>query len=269
MTFKTLLVLALLAGTTARSAPLSFTQTQAVACLDYNISQNNCSSAFSGTLSAGSETLHFIDVATSNFGVMHVSTSDSFTVANDQAWSYGFVAFQDSITIHSATHEGQAGFVTLGYHIDGTVSATGVSDAFNQVVMRVFNPNLQNWVDDFHLSTGPAGLTLTHQFAIVYGQPFTLYFSMQATGGTAVDSGQGYSFVSKSGSGTSAVNFADTLTLTQLTTLDSNHGAISDSTFVSDSATVYTQSGVVPEPAMLFPGAIGLIMFALLRFKQR
>jgi hypothetical protein len=26
---------------------------------------------------------------------------------------------------------------------------------------------------------------------------------------------------------------------------------------------------VVPEPAMLFPGAVGLIMFALLRFKQR
>lgn len=270
MTIKTFSLSLFLAASLGFAGPLI--QVQPDACLDYNINHNNCSGALSGTLTVGNDTLTFHDIASVNYGIMHVSTDNTFTVHNDQAWSYGAVSFQDVITINSATHQGQTGFVLLGYHIDGTVSSSGISDAFNQVVMRV-NPNtpqLQNWVDDYHGNI-PAGTFETHLFQITYGTPFTLYFSMQATGGTAVDSGQGYSFISKTGSGTSSVHFEDTFTLDQLLTEDSAQGAVGDSTFQSQSGTVYTQQGaqIAPEPVMFFPAAIGLAAFAAIRFRKR
>jgi hypothetical protein len=248
------------------------TTTQALACLDYNINHNNCSSAFSGTLNGNGngDVLHFTDVATSTFGIMHVSTQNDFTVNNDQAWSYGFVSFQDVITINSATHQGQAGFVLLGYRLDGTVGSSGVSDAFNQVTMRVNpgTPQLQNWVDDFHSNVAP-GTVETHLFQITYGTPFTLYFSMQATGGTAQDfQSLGYNFISKTGSGTSSVHFENTFTLSQLTTEDGSQNPVNDPTFVSDSGTLYSQQGVVPEPALFIPSGIAIAAFALVRFRR-
>jgi hypothetical protein len=265
---KRLFLAGLLAAASASASIM--VQSQALACLDYNINHNNCSSAFSGTLTSTGETLSFSDIASSSYGIMHVSTSDSFTVNGNQAWSYGFVAFQDVLTVNSAGHQGQTGYINLGYFVDGTVSSTGVSDGFNQVVMRVTTSGLQNWVDDIHAST--AGSVYTHLFQITYGTPFTLYFSMQATGGTAVDSGTGYSFVNKTGSGTSNVNFSNTFDLDQLTTLGSDQTTVlNDTTFDSESGTAYSQSGVAltPEPGTLLLGFTGLLAVIVAARRRR
>ena len=241
--------------------PLPVLATQKDACLDYTSASKVCSGALSGSLVNGSEFLTFADVASVSWGVMHVATSESFNVVDDEAWSYGFTSFQDNLTINSPTMNGQTGTITAGYFIDGTVSASGQSDAFLQVVMRVFDPTLQNWVDDFHANT--AGSTLTHQFQIVYGQPFTLYFSMQATAGTAVDSGTGYSFVKGNGAGSGSANFSDTFELTQLTPMDVNGNVVGDATFTSDSGTAYSAAGLTPEPATMVLMGVGLVLVVI------
>lgn len=255
-------VVILAALSTAIAFGNPFTQIQPEACLD-GTAAGHCSTALSGSFTFGNDHMTYNDSAASFFGIMHVSTSSSFTVSNNQAFSYGFVAFQDDITVNSLTKQGQPGTLTLGYTVDGTISQSGQSTAFLQVVMRVFAPSLQNWVDDFPTTTPITGTHVSRAFNIVYGTPFTLYFSMQATNGTVSDLGlMGYNIVTRNGSGSGSADFFNTFRLDGLATDDPN------ASFASSSMTTYTQQGVVPEPSTFLLGGLGVIAIALSRVRK-
>jgi hypothetical protein len=259
---------ALAAGIATAGPIVAGITTQTTACLDYNLASKSCSGAGSGTLNNAitGDTLTFTDSATAGYGIMHVATTNSFTVSGgvpgNQAWSYGFADINDQITINSPTKNGQTGWVKVGYLIEGTASSTGVADGFDQVVMRtVVNSVItNNLVDDYHGNVPTQ--TVYHWVQITYGQLFILYFSMQATGGTAVDLGGGpvgtggYSFVGRNGTGTANVHFENTFELTGLQTFANDQSTpVGDTSFNSDSGTQYTQGGITPEPSTMLTAA--------------
>ena len=237
---------------------------QTTACLD---DSNHCSAAGAGTLTNGAEFNTFSQVATATAGIMHIGATSSFNVNNSKSWSLGFVSFQDILTINSASKNGQTGHLILGYHIDGTISQAGQADAFLQVVARIPGPPLQNSVADYNSSIN-SSFVVPLVFNFVYGQQFTLYMSMQAMVGTAIDqNGFGYSLVNRTGTGSGAVNFINTLVVDQLTTNDLNNANVADSVFTADSGATYTQNGVVPEPGSM--AMVGLAIPALLWLRRR
>jgi len=219
-------------------------------------------------LTNGVEFNTFAQAASATPGIMHIAAQSSFNVANSEAWSLGFVSYQDTITISSATKNGQLGQLHLGYHIDGSVSQGGVADAFLQVGVRVFAPTLQNYVADYNTSQN-GSYAVSKVFTFTYGTPFDLYLSMQAMVGTAVDlSGSGYNLVNRTGAGSGQVNFINTLIVNQLTTNDINDVNVADSIFTADSGATYTQAGVqTPEPGSM--ALVGLALPGLLLLRLR
>jgi hypothetical protein len=241
--------------------------TQTTACVKDGSGQT-CSAAPSGSLNAHSGSLTFQQAATATSGIMHISAAGAFSVNNSQAWSLGFVSFNEGMLINSATKNGQTGKLKIGYHIDGTVSDSGQATAFLQVVARVYAPSLQNYVKDYQASTDGTFL-IPQNFTFTYGQPFQLYLSMQAMVGTAniVPGTGGYNIVNRTGAGSGAVNFFNTLRVNELSTYDANDVPVGDSLFISDSGTAYSQAGVadVPEPGSLALLAIGALALSLRR----
>ncbi len=264
LTTVLVLVLAQTAGAT------SILSTQSVACLD-GTAPGQCSGLSGGTLTNGGDTMTWAgDVATAGFGLLHVATDmTNFSVTNGTALSYGFVSFQDMLTISDPSKTGQTGNLTVSYYIDGSVGHSGSGSGFLQVVTRVCTPlctspvpAADNYVADFN-SVGASSsynesLVVPKTFSFTYGTQFEMYFSMQATAGSINDSGPGggYSNLPVTGSGSGFANFANTLQLNGLQTGDAN------ATFSSDSGTVYTADGV-PEPAtLLLCGAPLVLLFS-------
>jgi hypothetical protein len=243
-------VLALLGASLCHGSILL--QTQADSCLDSNAS---CTSLSSGTLHNGNDFNTFAESAIASFGILHVTASSTFNVNNGWALALGYVAFTDDLTITSPSHaNGTLGKLTLGYYIDGTTSATGGGHAFLQVIARDYDLNnpsspLVNYVKDYPNSTnGSFVVPVTMPF--VYGTKFELYLSMQATAGSIIDSGVGYSNPNVTAAGSGTVNFFNTLVLNQLQTSDNGGIPVGDSVIIGDSGTAYTQAGVAatPEP---------------------
>jgi hypothetical protein len=246
--------------------------TQANACLGV-VPNRQCSVAPSGTLTSGTESLGFTDYATATFGIMHIGASVNISnLVDDQAFALGFDSVQDHLTIDSPSMHGQIGHLVVKYYIAGTISNSGgVANAFLQVVTRVSNPGSasQNSVEDDNASVAPSTHTVPMVFNFIYGNPFDLYFSMQATAGTMIDqNGLGYQLQNRTGSGTGTVDFIDTWVLNGLGTLDSQDNPVMDSTFTADSATPYTQDGVVPEPATLVLSGAAMLALAFIRRKM-
>jgi len=245
---------------------------QADACLDGSA---NCSQAASGTLNNGSDTMSWTgNTAVAGFGILHVATDlTNYSVTNGTVLSYGYVGFTDYLTISDPAKTGQTGSLSLSYYIDGTVGHTGSSSAFLQVVTRVCSvtcppsvPAADNYVTDFDpsalvpLTTYNETIAIPKTFSFIYGTPFELYFSMQATAGTITDAGDGgYGNPLSTGSGSGYANFANTLVLNGLQTGDPF------ATYTSDSGTVYSAAGVAPEPSTMLLCAFALALVAFVK----
>lgn len=255
--------------TIAALAPLQaalIINTQTTACVKDGSGQL-CSGAGSGSLNGHSGSINFVQAATATSGIMHIKSDASFTVNNSQAWSLGFVSFQEGLVINSSTKNGQTGKLRIGYHIDGNVFDSGQATSFLQVVARVYVPGLQNYVTDYETSND-GNYVVPKVFTFTYGQPFQLYLAMQAMTGTAnIQLGGGYNIVNRTGSGSGFVNFFNTLVVNELTTLDQDDNLVADSLFTSDSGIAYSQAGVavVPEPSSFALLAAGVLVLYLRR----
>ena len=183
--------------------------------------------------------------AASFFGTLHVSASSTFNVTNGWALALGYVAFTDDLAITSPTHA------------NGTTNTGGNGgSAFLQVLARDYAESnlstpLVNYVHDFAGSSVNGTFAVT-SFPFIYGTQFEIYFSMQATAGSIIDSGSGYSTPNVTGAGSGNSGFFNTLVV---------NGAQTDSpdaTFNSSSGQTYTQTGVIPEPATLLLAGLAI-----------
>jgi hypothetical protein len=258
MTKRTILMALLTTGLCHATAILT---TQADSCLDSALPAN-CKTG-TGTMTNGGDSNAYAVSAMSFFGILHVSASSTFNVNNGWALALGYVAFTDDLTITSPSHaNGTAGKLTLVYSIDGTNTTTGGGHAFLQVVARDYSESdlqnpVVNYVHDFNGSS-VNGTFFATPFTFTYGTQFEIYLSMQATAGSVIDSGIGYSTPNVTASGSGASNFFNTLVLTGLQTADGLGNPVGDSVFDSSSHTPYTQAGIAPEP-----GTWALAVFAL------
>jgi hypothetical protein len=214
--------------------------------------------------------------AVANIASLHVSASSNYTVTGEYALALGVVSFTDDIVVTSPTHvNGTSGLLAVGYVIDGTNSASGATaNAFLQVDVSdydITNPAnpvfVKNSARDFPNSSVNGSFTTPAILPFIYGKKFELVVSMQATTGTAVDAGVGYSTPDVTGSGSSQSNFFNTLIINSL---QSNDNA-TDLAFAADSGVGYTQEGVVPEPATIALTGFALVAIGLAgrRIKQK
>jgi hypothetical protein len=98
----------------------------------------------------------------------------------------------------------------------------------------------------------------------VYGQPFGLSIYLGASAGTAT----GYGVLNEvTGSGGGSADFFDTFVLTGLDPTDASGNSVSGAVFSSQSGTVYSIDGVVPEPSTIVPLLFGLV--AVIQAKRR
>jgi hypothetical protein len=239
--------------------------TQANSCLD--TSAPGACKGGSGTLTDGGNSETYAVSASSLFGILHVSASSTFNVTNGWALALGFVSFKDDITITSPTHaNGTTGSLTVDYFIDGTNSTTNTGgnggNAFLQVSVEkrtTADVFVSGYTHDFNGSS-VSGTFAATPITFTYGTAFELYVSMQATAGSIIDSGVGYTFPNVTGSGSGASNFFNTLVVNGLQTGDG------DDTF-SATGGAYTASGVVPEPGTF--ALVGLVIPAVLWGRRR
>jgi hypothetical protein len=227
------------------------------------VGQGGLNSSIAGTLTGANGAMTYSNSASAAYGSLHVFSQSSFDVTNDGVFAGGFARFEDVLTISNPFLNGQTGILLLGYDVDGTVAHTGISAAFLQVVARVFAPTLQNYVIDYQASTDISTI-IPQQFTFTFGDPFTLYFSLQAATGTETVGGAGYSPASGTGTGTGLADFSNSFTLSRLIVQD-EHGNPVSALFSSESGTTYGPNGVVPEPSTFLALGSGFLVIGVLR----
>src|SRR4029077_14060405 len=97
------------------------------------------------------------------------------------------------------------------------------------------------------------------------GTKFEIYLSMQATAGSITQNGQGYSLGPRTTSRSGVSKFISTLVVNEMQTAAGMGNAVTDSMFLAESGTTYTQAGVAPEPATWLLMAFALPAFFLVR----
>ena len=204
--------------------------------------------------------------AQSSYGSLHAAASATFNIvgAADSRFILAASTFGEFLTINSPTQNGQLGTLTLTFDMDGTVSNTGVGNAFAFVGIQAGTgpDNPESLGESFtpFLSTFDGTIVLT--VPIVYGQEFFLKVALGAVAGTAqlcMACPQGITYGDTTGAGTGSAQFFNTLQLTGLTPMIGD-SFVSDSQFVSQSGTQYSFNGVVPEPSSLLLFGTGLAL---------
>jgi hypothetical protein len=132
--------------------------------------------------------------------------------------------------------------------------------AFAVVVTEAGTSLGQQWVQQYNSSVdGTFSLPAPIQF--VYGRAFGLSIYLGASAGTPT----GYGILNaETGSGEGSANFFDTFVLTGLHPTDANGNPVAGAEFSSQSGTLYSVNGVVPEPSTVVPLLFGIaaIVFA-------
>lgn len=205
--------------------------------------------------------------AFASYGILNASASSSYNVSGTPE-SIGVTAnatFEDILTITDPSDpalNGQPGLLYLSYALDGQISGS----AFAVVVTQAGTSLGQQWVQQYDSSVdGTFSLPAPIQF--VYGQPFGLSIYLGASAGSPT----GYGVLNEvTGSGSGSANFFDTFVLTGLDPTDESGNPVTGAAFSSQSGTVYSVDGVVPEPSLAIPLLMGIVgMVAAKRRRSR
>jgi hypothetical protein len=182
--------------------------------------------------------------------------------------------FNDEITVSFAPFNGMRGSVHAFYMLDGLNEQTGSLSAGSYVSVVVASPAEQTLQTYGYGYSGnvPVGSIGAGQYSFIFGQPFTISWSLGVQDGTAKISdgppgtGSNTPYTTEA-PGYARSMFGSTLRLTGLVIYDSAGNPVPDAVFTSTSGTQYTQAGIasaVPEPAtsVLFLAALGLLATA-------
>ena len=195
--------------------------------------------------------------AQAGYGILDASSTSSFSVTGTPEADFitANANFEDIVTISDPSLNGQAGLLSLSYFLDGTVSGS----AFAVVITQAGTSLGQQWAQQYSSSVdGTFSLPSPIQF--IYGQPFGLSIQLSTSAGTPT----GYGVLNaETGSGSGTADFFSTFVLTGLDPEDSNGNPVSGVTFSSQSGTVYSTNGIVPEPSMLGLALLALLMIGM------
>jgi len=186
------------------------------------------------------------------YGVLKADTSASFDIAGTPVvvYSYGASAFRDVVTIDFAPWNGSSGLLFVSYALNGTIVASGNSNAGLNVETYGGPTDSQIMFQDYASSV--SGLfTAPAPINFIYGQPFNLGLELWAEAGTQ-GSVVGF-FWNKPANeiGSASANFSNTLILVSLVPTDVNGNQAVGAQFFSASGTQYSQDGVLESFANL------------------
>jgi hypothetical protein len=200
----------------------------------------------------------------SAYGVLKASASTSFDVSGSPraVWAEGASAFRDVMTVSFAPWNGDPGLLHVAYTLDGTISGSGNGSGALNVQVYGGPTDSQDMFQTYLTSTSgkfyaPAAIKF------IYGQPFNLGIQLWAEAGSLGSSlGDDPTSwpVSTTGIGSGSADFSNTLVLSGLVPTDTNGNTAEGATFSSESGTIYTTDGVIPEPADVFLILAGLCL---------
>ena len=217
-------------------------------------------------LSAGTGVLSGASSAQSGFGVLHAATSSALTNPGSPvlAYSEADAMFTDIMEIDFTPFTGERGYLVVDFTLDGAFSKSGSFDAFGTVY--AWEGNTINQAMVFNSATSGTFEFPKNAFPFVYGTPFNLSFDLELQTGTLNPPNPPGLFTSgrlTSTPGSGSAQFANTLTIQQLTFLDSALNQVSGPVLTSGSGTAY--SSATPEPSTVVFSLIGTFLLAALR----
>jgi hypothetical protein len=180
----------------------------------------------------------------------NVGASDSASLSDPTSSTQAVfilnAGFNDVLTITFGNLTG-AGFMLVNATVHGVGSTTGSGNSLEAVGISEAGVGVVTNQSDFIINqTGVVSFPVALPFQ--YGVPFNFSFWLAAQ--TVV----GY------GNGTASANYLNTAALTGLHVFDSQMNPIANPVFMSQSGTIYTTSGVVPEPSMTFLTGLATIL---------
>jgi hypothetical protein len=212
--------------------------------------------------------------ATSAFGSLGVSGSDSFDIAGTAQKSFAFAnaLAVDGLTIDFAPLNGAQGTLLVSYTLHGLISSANQGAAFAGVGVIVNTASGHQEFEKQYNASANGAFAVPQAFTFTYGQQFGLGLQLDVAAGavrpldpSAADALLGFDAITLTGQGSGTADFFNTLELTGLQVLDPLGKDISSQVlFSSASGTVYTPNGVsaVPEPAtflLIGTGIAGLV----------
>jgi hypothetical protein len=232
--------------------------------------------SFSDTFYFGTLFTSFTVQVQSSYGSLHASADASYSrsaTAPDGRIAYAASLYREIMTVNSPTQQGQSGFVTHTFSLDGTIADGGSGNALAYVILQAgtasdpeaFGEQVFVFESSF---VGSVQLTVP----ITYGQEFLFTAGLGAFAGSVTlcpaCTPLGVAPYPATGTGSGSANFFSSLILTGLTPTTGAGAFVGDAQFTGESGTAYGYNGVVPEPGSLILLGTGLAMGAR-RWRRR
>jgi len=275
--------LAILGGSpaTLNGTPLTYSFTEIATCTGSFSSGCTVQATSNGTLITNSGTVmatgsvatysaSSISVPTSLGGMASVS-SNTTSSSTPGIMVDALEQFVDNITIDDPGYDGQTGYLTISFTLDGTNTATGVDSGAQYGGTGVPYACVKVGIGDPILPFGCTGFDqaslnqrfTTGAFAFTFGQAFPLWFQLESIAGT------GFGGSIAIGMGTSEANFFQTAAIDGFGLYDQNMNLLGSTPNIDSASGASYQDLNTPEPATFWLSMMSAVGIALIETVRR